>query len=108
MRPGEHPGGLILVEELQPHKQPEHRAAKRLGQPRGVVHRPRHEGPIRPEPAIGNQQVQMRMPVGARAMGLQAGDDPDREMPLAGQGADGRRDGARRDPGDLAEQASPI
>ena len=48
------------------------------------------------------------MPVGARAVRLEAGDDPDREVTLARQRADRGRDGAGRDPGDLAEQESTI
>ena len=99
VRPGEHLRRLVLVEQLQADKEPERRPAERLGQPRGVVHRPRHEGPIRPEPAIGDQQVQMRMPVGARAMGLPAGDDPHREITLARQRPDRGGDGPDPSPG---------
>ena len=50
----------------------------------------------------------MRMPVGARAMRLQARDDAHRELALAGQRANGGRDGAGGDAGDLAEQAAAI
>ncbi len=63
---GEHACGLVLVEQLQPHEQPQHGAAKRLGQPRGIVHRPRHGGAIWPEPAVGDEEMQMRMPIRAQ------------------------------------------
>jgi len=59
----------------------------------------RHDRPVRPEPAVGDQQVQVWMPVGARAVRLQARDDADREFALAGQRADGHRDGAGGAPG---------
>ena len=102
VRPGEHPRGLVLVEEVQPHEQPEHGAAERLGQPRGVVRGPRKR-PIGPEPAVRDEQMQVRIPVGARAVRLQAGDDADREVLLTHQRADRGGDGARGDARDVAE-----
>ena len=60
VRPGEHAGGLLLIKHLEAHEELEHRAAKRLGQPRGIVHRPRHEGAICPKAAVGDEQVQIR------------------------------------------------
>lgn len=48
------------------------------------------------------------MPVGARAMRLQARDNSDGEVALARQRTDGGRDGAGGDAGDLPEQAAPI
>ena len=50
----------------------------------------------------------MRMPVRARAMRLQTRHDPDGKRARARQRADGGRDGAGRDAGDLAEQAAAI
>lgn len=108
VRPGEHPGGLVLVEELQPHEQPEDGAAQRFREAPGVMDRPRHERPVRPEPALGDQEVQGGMPVGARAVRLETGHDPHREVALTRQPADRGRDGASRDAGDLAEQAPTI
>jgi len=67
VRPGEPADGLLLVEQVQAHEAPEHGTAKRFGQARRVVGGPRDERPIRPEAAIGDEQVQVRMPVGARA-----------------------------------------
>ncbi len=32
MRPRQHARGLVFVEEFEPHEQPQHRTAKRLGQ----------------------------------------------------------------------------
>lgn len=82
--------------------------AERFGEGRHVVQRQRHECAVRPESAIGDQEVQVRMPVGPRAVGLDRGDDADREMPFARGGADEGRDGARRDPREVAEQAPVI
>ena len=56
----------------------------------------------------GNQEVQVRMPVGARAVRQQARDDPRHEVALAGQRADRGGDGAGGDADDLAEQAATI
>ncbi len=50
----------------------------------------------------------MRMPVGARAVRLQAGDGPHGEVALAGQRANGDGDGAGGDAGDFAEQAAAV
>ena len=72
-------------------------AAKRLGQPRGVMGRPRDERAVGPEAAVGDEQMQVRMPVGARTVRLQAGDDAHREFALAGQRTDGRRHGVGGD-----------
>ena len=69
------------------------------------MRRPRDERPVGPEPAVGDEQMEVRMPVGARAVRLQAGDDAHRELALAGQRPDGRRDGVGGDAGDLTEQA---
>ena len=62
VRRGEHAGGLLLVEELQADEQPEHGAAERLRQPGGVGGGPRDKRAIGPEAAVGDEQVQMRMP----------------------------------------------
>ena len=35
--PGEHAGGLVLVEEFEAYEEPEHSAAERLRKPRRVV-----------------------------------------------------------------------
>ena len=66
--PREHVGRLGRVEELKAHEEPEHGAAKRLRQARGVMGGPRDKRPVGPEPAVRDEQVQVRMPVGARAM----------------------------------------
>jgi len=76
--------------------------------PMYAKHRPRDDGPVGPEAAVGHEEVQVRMPVGARAVRLQTGDDADRERALAGERANGGRDGAGSDAGDLAEQAAAI
>ncbi len=84
VRPGEHAGGLVLVEELQADEQPEHGAAERLRQSRGLVGGPGYDGPVGPAAAVGDEQMQMRMPVGPGAVRLQAGHDADGEVALAG------------------------
>ncbi len=63
---------------------------------------------VGPEAAVGHEQVQVRMPVGPRAMRLQTGNDANRELTLAGQRANRGRDGAGGDAGDLAEQATTV
>ena len=45
---------MVFVDEFQPHEQPEHGAAERLGQARHVVRGPRHERPVGPEAAVGH------------------------------------------------------
>jgi len=69
---------------------------------------PCDEGALRPEAAVGHEEMQMRMPVGAGAMRLQTRHDAHREVALAGQRANGGRDGAGGDTRDLAEQAAPV
>ena len=108
MRPRQHARGLVFVEEFEPHEQPQHGAAERLGQPGGVLHWPRDERPIRPEAAVRDEEVPVRMPVRPGAVRLQAGDDPHGEVALAGQRANGGGDGAGGDAGDLAEQAAAV
>jgi hypothetical protein len=108
VRPGAHAGGLLLVAQLEAHEEPPHGAATRRGQPRRVVGEPRDERPVGPKAAVGHEQVELRMPIGARAMRLQTGHDPHREVALAGQRANGGGDSAGRDAGDLAEQATPV
>ncbi len=103
MRPREHTRGLVFVEQRQAHEEPKHGATERLGQARGVVHRPRHDGPVWPEAAVGDEEVQVRMSVRPGAMRLQAGHDPHGEVALASQRANGGGDGAGGDAGDLAE-----
>ena len=73
VRPGEHAGSLVLVEEIKTYEAPKHGATKRLRQPRGVLHWPRDERPVRPKAAVRDEEVPGRMPVGARAMRRQAG-----------------------------------
>jgi len=99
---------LGLVEELEADEEPEHGTPERLRQPRRVVDRPRDEGPVWPKAAVGHEPVQMRMPVGARAVRRQAGHDANGELALARQRANGGRDRAGRDAGDLAEQATAV
>jgi hypothetical protein len=52
--------------------------------------------------------MEMRMPVGERAVGLDRGDDADREIPLAGGGANEGGERAGRDPGEVPEQGTVI
>lgn len=92
--PRQHAGGLVLVEQLEADEQPEHGASKRLSQSGRVLYRPGDKGAVGSEAAIGDEQVQVRMPVSPRPMGLQAGDDPDGELSLPGECTDGGGDGA--------------
>jgi len=72
VRPREHAGGLLCIEELEA---PKHGAAEGLRQPACVMNRPRVEPAVGPKPAAGDEEVQMRMPVGTRRVRLQTGDD---------------------------------
>ena len=112
VRPREHARGLLRIEARQPHEQPEHGAAECLGQAGRVMGRPRDERPVGAEATVGDEQMQVRMPVGAltrqRAVRLQTRDDADRQVALTRQRADGCRDRAGGDAGDLAEQAATI
>lgn len=67
VRPRHHPGRVVLVEERQPHEPAEHGAAKRLGQARRVVDRPRDERAMGPEATAGDEAMEERMPVGELA-----------------------------------------
>ncbi len=53
----QHPGGLLLIEQAQPHEQPEHDKAERLSPSRGLVHRPPDERPVGPEAAVGDEEM---------------------------------------------------
>jgi len=72
VRPGEQAGGLLFAEQFQAHEQPEHGAAERFGQAFRLVHRPRDDGAVGPEAAVGDERVPMRMPVSPRAVRLAA------------------------------------
>ena len=107
-RPRQHAGGLVLVEQIQVDEEPEHGTAKRFGHTGRVVGRPRDERPVRPEAAVGDEQVPVRRPVGAGAMRWQTRDESHREVTLAGQRTDGGGHGVGGHAGDLAEQATPV
>ncbi len=108
VRPGEHAGGLRLIKQLEAHEEPEHGAAERLGQARRVVGGPCDEGAIQPAAAVGDEPVQVRMPVRAGAVRLQAGHDAHGEVALAGERANGGGHGAGGDTGDPAEQTAAV
>ena len=90
----------MLVEELQADNEPECGAPECLGQPGRVMHWPRDDRPIRPTAAVGDEEVQVWMPVGPRAVRLQGGHATDREVARALQRPDGRREGAGGDAGE--------
>ena len=108
VRPGEHALGGVAVHQLALHQHAEHRAAERFGHRRHVVQRQRHERAVRPEAAVGDQQMEMGVPVGQRTVRLDRGDDADRARPLTRGGPDERRERARRDPRQVAEQGPVI
>jgi len=98
---------LVFVEAAAADEEPEHGAAKGLSQVGGVVPRPArpaHEGPIGAEAAIGDAEVEMGMPVGEGAVGLEAGDDADPEVRLPGGGADSGGHSAGGHAGEIASQ----
>ena len=90
------------------YEQPQYDTAERLRQARRVVRGPRHKGSIGPEAAVGDEEVQVRMPVRTPAMRLQAGDNAHGELALAGQRANGGGHRAGSDAGDLTEAAAAI
>ena len=84
------------------------RRRKKGGQLRGVVRGPRDERAIETEAAVRDNEVQVRVPIGERAVCLEAGHDAHGEIRLAGERTDGGRDGVRTHAGDLAQQSAPI
>ena len=70
VRSGEHAVRRLDIPELPAHEQPEYGTTEALGERRDIVQRQRHERAIRPEPAIGDQEVRMRVPVDQGAVGL--------------------------------------
>jgi hypothetical protein len=64
--PLEHPLGLLFVKKAAAHEEPKDGAAEGFGQVGGVMPRPArpaHEGPVGSEAAIGDDQVEMGVPV---------------------------------------------
>jgi len=89
----------------------EYAAAEGLAQGGAVVCRPAgpaHEGAVGPEAAVGDDEMQMGMPVGQRAVGLETGDDSDPEVRLPRGGADARGDDAGRQPREVAEEGTAV
>ncbi len=57
MRPGEHALRRLDIHEFPAHEQTQHRPSKGLGECGDIVQRQRHEGAVRQESAIGDEQV---------------------------------------------------
>ena len=57
MRPGEHALRRLDIHEFPAHEQTQHRPSKGLGERGDIVQRQRHERAVRPESAIGDEQV---------------------------------------------------
>ncbi len=72
----------LEIHEFPAHEQTQHRPSKGLGECCDIVQRQRHERAVRPEPAIGHQQMEVRVPVCQGAVGLDRCDDADREARL--------------------------
>jgi hypothetical protein len=70
VRPGEHALSRLDIQELTLDEHLEYRAAERFGQGRDIVQRQPDEGTIGPEAAVGDQHMEVGMPVGERAVGL--------------------------------------
>ena len=75
-----------------------------IGRPAG----PAHEGAVGPETAVGDDEMEMGMPVGQRAVGLETGDDADPEVGLPRGGADACGDDAGRQPRQVAEEGPAV
>ncbi len=70
VRPGEHAVRRLDIHEFPAQEQTQHRPSEGLGECGDIVQRQRHEGAVRSKPAIGDQEVQMRVPVCQGAVGL--------------------------------------
>ena len=70
VRPGEDALRLLDIHEFPAQEQTQHRPSEGLGECCDIVQRQRHEGAVRPEPAIGHRQMEVRVPVGQGAVGL--------------------------------------
>ena len=60
------PRRRVLLQPVLAHEQRQHRAPPRLGEHRCVVRGLRHEAAVTTEPAVGDDEVKMRMPMPAR------------------------------------------
>jgi hypothetical protein len=70
VRPGEHALRCLDIHELTFDEQLEHSTAERLGERGDIMQRQPDERTVGPEPAIGDEQVEVEMPVGQRAVRL--------------------------------------
>ncbi len=70
VRPREHALSCLDIHQLAFDEQLENRAAEGLGERGDFVEGQVEERAVRTEAAVGDKQVQMRMPVGERSVGL--------------------------------------
>jgi len=70
MRPVEHALGRVHVHQFSLDEHLEYRTAEGFGECGDFMEREVHESAVRAKATIGDKQVQMRMPVGERAVGL--------------------------------------
>ena len=81
--PGEHRVRRLDIHEVPAHEQTQHRPSEGLGECCDIVQRHTDEGAVTSKPAIGDQEVQRRVQIGQRAVGLDRGHHADREIALA-------------------------
>ena len=86
VRPGQHPGGFLLLEPALAHEPREHRAPPGFLQHRRVVRWQRDEGAVGPERAVGQEHMEVGVQVGERAEGLDAEDRAEHGVALAAGG----------------------
>ena len=74
VRPGEHGLGVVVGEELMPDEGAQQSAPESFGEELDLVEAEMDEGAVGPEDAIGDDEVQVRVPVQECAEGLDGGD----------------------------------
>ena len=103
--PGEHGAGVVLAQEIAPDELSQHGSTESLREDVDLVVAEVQEGAVGSEGAVGDDEVQMGVPVHEAAEGLNGGDDAGDEVRLAEAGA---QKVAQRAVGDAAEDAEEL
>ena len=106
VHPFQHARSHVRLEQLPLDEELQHGTTERLGQDRGVVQRHREERTVGQEAAVGDQGVDVGIPVEQRAVRLDGEHDADRHV-VADRGADERDYGRGGYPGKVAEKVAP-
>ena len=106
--PVEHGVDGVVGEELAACEGAEQGAAKGLGQDVVLMEAEVQEGAVGPEEAVGDQEVEMRMPVSERAKGLDGTDDAGDAIGLAQRRAQEVAQRAVRDTAQESEEPAVV